>query len=493
MTLKQVAWLIILSGFGTPCLAQTELRAYYNDDFFLETADGAFQLRIRGNFHLDSRLFQGEARGAPHSIDLRRARIDLQGRIHDRFTFRLQPELAGKPYLRNAWVDAEVSPAFHIRAGQMKVPFSSSWLTLDNNLNFIERGASTPIYPFFDRGVVLWGEVWGGTAVYNLGLHTGVGVDGDVGSGDIDDHKDASVRLFLQPFRNSEPEHFQGLFLVLQGTWGRMSAPTSRYETSGYRSADYESAIWRWRTEQVIGTDGRVTDRVSAEIDARHRLGSELHYTRGPLALSTEFLETHYSGIVLSHELFVGSTRTVQQGVHDYGNGSVKSWSTWASWYLTGESKSLTNQGWRAAKPTEPVGSGGPGSWEVLARYSRTWTAQSFFVPKLVRGFDSSSPSLPIGYTGSTPGALNSVTAAVLDGAHDMHELTAGLSWALNPMVKIQLNDVFLWAPESDRDGDGSNDNFLVSGALSGQADPGLKNRKTRWENAVMLRLIFKL
>ena len=60
-------------------------------------------------------------------------------------------------------------------------------------------------------------------------------------------------------------------------------------------------------------------------------------------------------------------------------------------------------------------------------------------------------------------------------------------------MVRIQLNDILLWAPDRDRNGDGLNDNYLVSGALSGQADPGLKNRKTSWENAVMLRLIFKL
>ena len=37
----------------------------------------------------------------------------------------------------------------------MKVPFSSSWATLDNNVNFIERASSTPVYPFFDRGIVL--------------------------------------------------------------------------------------------------------------------------------------------------------------------------------------------------------------------------------------------------------------------------------------------------------------------------------------------------
>ena len=34
---------------------------------------------------------------------------------------------------------------------------------------------------------------------------------------------------------------------------------------------------------------------------------------------------------------------------------------------------------------------------------------------------------------------------------------------------------------------------MLVSGGKSNQSDPVLKNRKTAWENAVMLRMIFKL
>jgi hypothetical protein len=60
-------------------------------------------------------------------------------------------------------------------------------------------------------------------------------------------------------------------------------------------------------------------------------------------------------------------------------------------------------------------------------------------------------------------------------------------------MLRIQLNDVFLWAPSADRDGDGVNDNLMVSGGKSDQSDPGLKAIKTSYENAVMLRLIFKL
>ena len=61
--------------------ASLPLRAYYKDDFILETPGGEFQLKVRGNLHLDLRAYQAQNRGAPHSFDLRRGRFDLMGRL----------------------------------------------------------------------------------------------------------------------------------------------------------------------------------------------------------------------------------------------------------------------------------------------------------------------------------------------------------------------------------------------------------------------------
>ena len=477
--LTSAALLFPLSSTVTAS-AQSDLRAYYKDDFILETSDKAFQLRIRGNLHVDTRLYQGEECGSPDSIDVRRVRYDLQGRIHEFLIFRVQPEFAGSPYIRNAWLDVEFAPWLHLRVGQMKVPFSSSWATLDNNVNFVERGTSAPVYPFFDRGALLWGELWEGAVIYNLGLYTGAGVDLDSKSGDIDDYKDLAARFLFRPFVSSEVEALRRLYLAVQGTWGRMSVPTSRCETGGLRSANYQTAVWRWRTEQTIGTDGRNTDRVAAEIDTRFRLGGELHYQVDSLAFSAEYLEVQYRGIELYHDLYSGSSRKVREKLHE-SDGAVRSLSMWVSCYLTGESKRLTNLGWKTPKPIAPVGSGGIGAWEILGRYSKTWTSRNLFRTRQVDGYEDS------------PGAGNSVKLAVLDGAHEVHEVTLGVCWTINPMLRLQLNDVLLWAPSADRNGDGVNDNLLVSGAKSNQSDPMLKNRKTSWENAVMLRMIFKL
>jgi len=486
------AFLVAVMALPGPGRAQIPLRAYYQDDFILETEDGSFQLRIRGNLHVDTRLYQAENLGAVQNFDIRRARIDLMGRIHRRFTFRIQPELSGSPYIRNAWADWELTPALHLKWGQMKVPFSSSWLTLDNNVNFVERGTASPVHPFFDRGFTLWGETLKGVLAYDAGVYTGVGAEVDVPSGDVDSGKEWAARIFLRPFLNAEASKLRGLVLVAGGTWAGMTTPTSRIETAGLPAADAGSVLWRWRTEQVLGTDGRATDRVAGEIDTRRRLGAELHYLRGPFVLSSELLEVRYENVALYHDFYVGSTRTAHVPVHAR-SGRVRSWSTWASYYLTGEGKRLEDAGWRTARPGTTWGENGPGAWEILGRYSRTWSDRNLFDAVRVEGFAPGAPDLPPGYTGATPGAGNSVTAPVLDGAHEVSEVTLGLNWTVNPMVRIQLNDVFLWAPPSDRTGDGQNDNLIVSGALTAQSNPDLKYRRTKWENAVMLRFIFKL
>ena len=79
---------LLAVGTGGVAHAETPLRPYYKNDFILESADGAFQLKVRGNLHFDARAYQAEQRGSPHSFDIRRARIDLQGRVHQQITLR---------------------------------------------------------------------------------------------------------------------------------------------------------------------------------------------------------------------------------------------------------------------------------------------------------------------------------------------------------------------------------------------------------------------
>lgn len=375
---------------------------YYKNDFYLSTPDESFQMRIRGNVHFDSKFYPWGEGTNPTQFDIRRARMDFQGVFYDYISFRVQAEFADAPYIRNAWADYRLRDWLHVRGGQMKPPFSTSWWTLDNRVNFLERGAGTPVYPYFDRGWWIWGDLFDGSFSYNVAAFTGAGMDFDYKKGDIDDHKDVFLRFFTTPFKNTGLEGLEGLSLCVQGSRGEQSIPTTRFETKGYGAAIRDDMFWSWTTEEVG----------YGEIGRRDRWGAELHYILGPVSLSSEYLVTSYYDVSVFAD---DDTRVIHE------DGEIVSWSSWLSVFLTGESKGVSNFGWRQPSPNkdyDPVTMQGPGSWEVLARYTRTETSEELFEP-VTYGVDR---------------------YVILSGAQVVEEYTVGISWGWNAMVRWQLN-----------------------------------------------------
>jgi len=425
-------------GTGGPAGEESiPLDVRWKNDLVLSSGDGDISIRIRGNLHFDSRFFRGDGSNTSQ-FDIRRARIDFQGRLYRCITFRLQAELADSPYLRNAWADYRFGEGLHLRGGQMKPPFSTSWWTTDGNVNFLERGAGTPVYPFFDRGWWLWGDLFGRSLTWNLAGFTGAGIDVDQPRGDVDDHKDWFAKLFAAPFRERGPAALEGLHLSLQGSRGRQTVPTARFEEKGYRGAILDDRFWTWETERTG----------NGEIERRDRWGAELHYLAGPCSVSSEYLVTRYRGI----SVFAADGTPVIQC-----DGSVRSWSSWAGWFITGERKRVGNFGWRQPSPHrgfDPRVKRGPGAWEVLLRYTRTSTSAGLFEETEYAG-DS---------------------YCVLAGAPDVNEYTVGLNWTWNPMVRWQLNVVRL-------DGEG---------LRTGSASSAEGTRRVDRDEMVALRMIFR-
>jgi len=389
--------------------------AFWKNDFFLSTPDEEFWMKIRGNIHFDTKFYRSSSKN-PSEFDIRRARLDFQGMFYKYIAFRVQPEFADSPYIRNAWVDYQFKDWLHLRGGQMKPPFSTSWWTLDNRVNFLERGAGTPVYPYFDRGWWLWGELFQKTFTWNVSAWTGAGMELDDKKGDIDDHKDFIGRFF----------------------WSRQSVPTTRFEKAGLSGAIRDDKFWTWNTGD------------NAEIDQRNRFGAELHYIYSPFAFSTEYLKAFYEDISVFAD---DGTRVIED------DGSVTSWSTWVSYFLTGEQKQVSNEGWKQPEPKtafDPVRLQGTGAWEVLFRYTLTDTSRSLF--------DIYS------YGGDA--------FTILSGAPYVNEFTVGLSWTWNSMVRWQFNYVYL-------DGHGL-------GVQSGDKGNPAGTQRSKVDSMFGTRMIFK-
>ncbi len=441
--------------------------SFWKNDFYLETPDGNFSMRIRGNIHFDMKAYGGNSKNPSPQFDIRRARADFQGTFYKYITFRLQAEFADSPYIRNAWVDYGFRDWLHFRAGQMKPPFSTSWWTLDNNVNFLERGSSTPVYPYFDRGLWLWGDVLDKTLTWNISAWTGAGLELDYPKGDIDDHKDIVARIFFSPFKNNKGHVLEGLHLALEGTYSNQSIPTSRFETKGMSTSIRDDKMWKWQTEKVYRTysggagTNLTIEKAAGEIGSRNRWGAELHYIKGPISFSTEYLVTEYRDIDVYAKKSTnnGSSYSTLAKVIDGEDGRITSWSSWISYFLTGESKTVSNFGWRQPNPKvdfNPLKLKGTGAWEVLARYTHTDVSESLF-----KGITYGSDSYRI-----------------LEGAPRTDEYTAGVNWTWNPLVRWQLNYTHITAGGSG----------LFSGDKANLAGEG----QSQNEDMVGMRMIFK-
>ena len=268
-----------------------------------------------------------------------------------------------------------------------------------------------------------------------------------------------------------------------------MSGPAldlRRFETRGLMAANYESQVWRWRTEQVIGTDGRNIDQIAGEIDSRVRWGAEATYKRGAFSASAEWARVDYEGIEVFHDFYQGSTRLKHDPVM-LRDGKVENLSVWASWYLTGEEKTYDNFGWRQQSPNNPWGPGlpGHGAWELLVRYSVTDTDPQLFETVKVRGYTAAD----FGATPPpTPGAGSSVNASVLQGATRLHEASLGVNWTMNYNFRVLCTYTYLWVPDYVEGRDG-----IVSAGNSDLGDVTTKNTLVEMEHMIALRFIFRI
>src|SRR5687768_11905237 len=90
--------------------------------FTLSSADGDFALRLRSLVQADSRTYDGEGPEADGFL-VRRARLELTGTVYGKFDFRVMPDFSGAgSTLLDAWLRWNVSPAFQVQAGKVKLP-----------------------------------------------------------------------------------------------------------------------------------------------------------------------------------------------------------------------------------------------------------------------------------------------------------------------------------------------------------------------------------
>lgn len=344
--------------------------------FSLQSADGAFNLRLRSLVQADTRLYFGEGNASDSDTFLiRRARIELTGKLFEKFDYRLMEDFAGSsPTLLDAWLKWNPDPRFQLVAGKSKLPVDlEREQSREYNLT-TEFGYPTSLAPNRSIGVAARGLLLGGILDYYIGGFNST-ADGGSSVTAASGSFSGAGRLFVQPFLNSGNSALKGIGFGVGGTYGEFEGTPSGYSTVGQRP------FFSWNAGVV--DDG-----------TQWRLLPQIYYFNGPFGLLAEYA-------ISSQQARSGANQATLEN---------RAWQATASWVLTGEDATFNG-----VKPKHPFGFGenrGWGAWQVVARATELDVDNDAF-PTFANPASSASKATSYG---------------------------GGLNWYLNPMTRISAD-----------------------------------------------------
>jgi phosphate-selective porin OprO/OprP len=365
--------------------------------FSLKSADGENQLKLRGTLHFDGRYLGGDDPGGTFdSFTATRVRPTIEGTFASIFDFKLMPDFGqGRTVIQDAYVNARFNPGAQVHVGKFKSPVGLERLQSANDMKWVQRGAPTALAPNRDIGLQLGGELAGGRfsyqAAYLNGSNDGSSSDtfADI---DLNDDKEYALRLFTQPFAESESFALRGFGIGIAGTYTNQVGTATQPLLPAFRTPG-QSTFFRFRAAGT--TPGTIAD------GERTRTAPQLYYYVGAFGLIGEFTE-------VSQEV----SRIVPSGLRT-GTVDTSAWQLAVSYFLTGEEASYRGFTPKSRFSLEDATSG---AWEVKAR------VQSLSVDD-----------------GAFAGGADSF-ADPLVSARQADSWGVGLNWYLNENVKWLLD-----------------------------------------------------
>lgn len=278
----------------------------------------AFEVKPTGRLHLDYAVHDADATPLDDNFLVRRARIGLEGKFNDAWSFEIVYDFADDGAASNVYLRYDGWKPSAFTFGQFKVPFGLEEQTSSNNITFIERALPGAAFAPSRRLGVGFDLVSNSYTLAAMGF--GQSIDGDEGRG-------AAVRATFTPLNQDDTVVHLGLAITTERPNGeiRFSArPESR------------------------PTDVRLV-RTSNLDDVRRidQLGLEAAWKTGPFSAQMEWMRSDVS-------------RSAGRPDVDFHG-----WYIAGSWVLTGESRGYRDGVFRGVSPSKPGG-----AWELTARYS---------------------------------------------------------------------------------------------------------------------------
>ncbi|WP_168800215.1 OprO/OprP family phosphate-selective porin [Methylophaga sp. SB9B] len=317
-----------------------------------KSSDGAFTANIGGRIHADYGFvnddFFGSANpglGVNESGDgafFRRARLGMEGTMFTDWIYGLEINYNGGAASSNAgFTDAIIGyKGFEnttIKLGRHKMPAGLEELTSSNRISTMERSGPTNTFAlsrFNGLTVATKGTNWTATG----GMWMGEG-DGDRDNNNQDSDWGYAGRATFAPIQEKDSIVHLGL---------------------SYSKIEYENNFTgtsittnNGRLRQRAGNrfvDDRPVQVTYAGTEDADTYGLEAATIQGPFSLQGEYFQ-----------------RTLNR--KDFKDADVDGWYVLSTFTLTGETRGYRDGVMRTISPKNPVGKGGFGAWELVARY----------------------------------------------------------------------------------------------------------------------------
>jgi phosphate-selective porin OprO/OprP len=377
------------------------LTAGWNGEhFYIKSPDGQFSISPYGYVDTDYRAYKGD--GAPSdTFVVRRARFGFQGIYGSHFDYAILTDANATTgaIVRDVYLNVRIRPEFQFQAGQFKEPFAQETGIGATNLDFVERGLQSLLYPsvgtaFRSPGLTFHGDIDGGVMQYWAGMFNGRnGV-----TPNATNQPEFVGRVRFYPWRKTKDEWLRQLAFGGSMSYSRSRGLSGDQSFSGL----LPDATYTFFPQL----------RINGPIQ---RYEGEFTYIKANFALRGEYVQLQ------EQRDGVGSEQVGGLGFQTLPGIGAKAWNIGTTYLLTGEKR--PENGTPRVKhplfgPDTPGGTGrGWGAWELGARFS---------------GIQAKAPAQSF-YNYYTPGFVPEYN-------FHTYQWTFGINWYLNYWIKYQFN-----------------------------------------------------
>jgi phosphate-selective porin OprO/OprP len=302
----------------------------YDDGFYWRTQDREYELKLSGRAQFDAD-FNGAQRIPESDLEVRRLRLEFEGRFPGGARFRFEPNfLPEGTEIEEGWLGFDVLQGdARLMFGRMKGPFGLEERSPQGNVDFPRFSILHQFSPQEDDGVFFYGHTHSNVLGYDLAVTNGTG------GADTNGGKDIGGRLVLRPCATDEGAALQNLQFGVAATYGEQDADV------GEDAIDDEARLPVIRYDDALRLDGE-----------RTRLGLESAWFHGPW-----FAQAEWARIEQQMTLASDTRRIGYEGAY-----------LMLSRVLTGEDKSFGTT--HPSRPFDLSQGTGRGAWIAAVRYS---------------------------------------------------------------------------------------------------------------------------